>query len=220
VIEVNKIYCEIPTVLNLYAGIGGNRKYWTGVNVTAVEIDPEIAAIYQNHYPEDNVVVGDAHQYLLDHFRRFDFIWSSPPCPSHSRLRTLQKDVIYVEMSLYQEILLLKHWYEGKWLVENVIPYYEPLIAPTTVLHRHNLWCNFYVPFREFEQLETCKKLDERAYLQDKLGFNLDQYSGVDKRKLLRNCVVPEMGKHIFDAAYVGQRMPKEPYLAQAGLFQ
>ena len=32
-------------VLNLYAGIGGNRKLWTNCEVTAVELDQKIAAV-------------------------------------------------------------------------------------------------------------------------------------------------------------------------------
>jgi len=56
-------------ILNLYAGIGGNRKLWTDVEVTAVEMNPKIAAIYQDFFPNDKVIVADAHQYLLDHFK-------------------------------------------------------------------------------------------------------------------------------------------------------
>src|SRR5680860_1285631 len=74
-------------VLNLYAGIGGNRKLWTDCDVTAVEWDEETAKVYQDYFPNDKVIVGDAHQYLLDHYKEFDFIWSSPPCPTHSRAR-------------------------------------------------------------------------------------------------------------------------------------
>ena len=54
-------------VLNLYAGIGGNRKLWQGVEVTAVELNEKIAAVYQSFYPADHVVIGDAHQYLAAH---------------------------------------------------------------------------------------------------------------------------------------------------------
>jgi hypothetical protein len=35
-------------ILNLYAGLGGNRKLWKNVEVTAVENNPEIAKIYQD----------------------------------------------------------------------------------------------------------------------------------------------------------------------------
>lgn len=72
-------------ILNLYAGIGGNRKLWGDEHdITAVEFDERIAAIYQDLYPNDTVIVGDAHQYLLDHYSEFDFIGASPPCPTHS----------------------------------------------------------------------------------------------------------------------------------------
>ena len=74
-------------ILNLYAGIGGNRKLWGSEHeITAVEYDPNIAKIYEDLYPEDNVICGDAHQYLIENFKDYDFIWSSPPCPTHSRM--------------------------------------------------------------------------------------------------------------------------------------
>jgi len=190
-------------VLNLYAGIGGNRKLWKDVEVTAVEINPNIAKIYQDFFPQDKVVIADAHQYLLEHYKEFDFIWSSPPCPTHSRMRFNHKIKVFPDMKLYQEILFLKHFFKGNWVVENVIPYYEPLIKPSKVLHRHCIWSNFGIGDKEFECLKTCKKLDERRYLQEKLGFNLDFFVGVDKRLLLRNCVVPELGLHILKQSQV-----------------
>lgn len=77
-------------ILNLYAGVGGNRKLW-GDNheITAVELNPSVASCYKDLYPNDTVIVGDAHQYLLDHYQEFDFIWSSPPCQSHSDIRRM-----------------------------------------------------------------------------------------------------------------------------------
>ena len=63
-------------ILNLYAGIGGNRKLWGDEHeVTAIEINPEIAGIYKYNFPNDNVIVTDSHQYLLQHYTEFDFIW-------------------------------------------------------------------------------------------------------------------------------------------------
>lgn len=59
-------------VLNLYSGIGGNRKLWKNVDITAVEIDPKIAEIYQDTFPEDKVIVADAHQYLLENYKKFN----------------------------------------------------------------------------------------------------------------------------------------------------
>lgn len=124
-------------ILNLYAGIGGNRKLWSGHEVTAVEYREDIADVYRHYFPDDTLVVGDAHQYLLDHYREFDFIWASPPCQTHSRARFWRSknnekiETKYPDMKLYQEILFLKHYYDGLWVVENVKPFYEPLMLPS-----------------------------------------------------------------------------------------
>ncbi len=82
-------------ILNLYACLGGNRYKWDEVaeeagidmEVTAVELDEELAKLYQERFQNDIVIVADAHQYLLDNYQKFDFIWTSPPCPTHSRAR-------------------------------------------------------------------------------------------------------------------------------------
>ena len=102
-------------ILNLYACLGGNRYKWNEVKndieVTAVEIDLELAKLYKKRFPNDKVIVADAHEYLLHNYKKFDFIWSSPPCPSHSKSRFARhKSTIpmYPDMSLYQQILLLK----------------------------------------------------------------------------------------------------------------
>jgi len=58
---------NIFKVLNLYAGLGGNRLKWTGCEVTAVELEPDLARLYQERFPNDKVIIADAHQYLLDH---------------------------------------------------------------------------------------------------------------------------------------------------------
>lgn len=194
-------------ILNLYAGIGGNRKLWGDEHeITAVEYKPKIAEIYQDHFPNDEMVVGDAHQYLLEHFMDFDFIWSSPPCPTHSQVRfiaTYKKDTgeirqkpVYPDMVLYQEILLLQNYFKGKWCVENVIPFYEPLI-PATQLGSHLFWTNFIVPPYDTESRDHYGTIES---LQGRKGFNLDKYK-VDKRLALRNAVEPEVAKHILHYA-------------------
>ena len=188
-------------VLNLYAGIGGNRKLWTDVEVTAVELDPKIAAIYQDFFPNDKVVVVDAHQYLLEHFKEFDFIWSSPPCPSHSQIRKIcavgrgQNEPIYPDMKLYQEILLLKHYFNGKWCIENVIAFYEPLIKPSEFA-THWFWHNFHISPMGGGSREHLSKIN---VLAERKGFNLDKYSGIDKKLALRNCVESEVALHILN---------------------
>ena len=143
-------------ILNLYACLGGNRYKWDEVaaeagidiEVTAVEWDEELARLYQERFPNDTVIVADAHQYLLDHYQEYDFIWSSPPCPTHSRARFARRNTTvpaYPDMKLYQEIIFLDKWFKGKYIVENVIPYYEPLISAQKK-GRHLYWTNFNLP--------------------------------------------------------------------------
>jgi DNA (cytosine-5)-methyltransferase 1 len=49
-------------------------------------------------------------------------------------------------MKLYQEIIFLDNHFEREILcVENVIPYYEPLI-PAKKRGRHLYWTNFNLP--------------------------------------------------------------------------
>lgn len=192
-------------ILNLYAGIGGNRKLWGDDHeITAIEYKPEIAKIYLDFFPNDKMVIGDAHKYLLEHFEEFDFIWSSPPCPSHSKIRKNtavargQSKPIYPDMKLYEEILLLQHYFKGKWVVENVIAFYKPLIAPYEV-GRHYYWSNFIISTFGGESGEHDGTID---ILEKRKGFDLSGYNGIDKRVILRNCVEPEFGLHIFECAF------------------
>ena len=193
-------------ILNLYAGIGGNRKLWGNDHeITAVEYKPEIAKIYQDFFPNDKVIVADAHQYLLEHFEEFDFIWSSPPCPSHSRIRNIagvgrgQNKPIFPDMRLYEEIIFLQQVYnssgtkfKGKYVVENVISYYKPLCPPQR-FGRHYFWANFLI--RPLEQATRGHNEDMKT-----LG-KLKGFEGIKDRTLLRNCTEPEIGKRILEYA-------------------
>lgn len=185
-------------ILNLYAGIGGNRKFWGNEHeITAVEFKPEIAKIYQDFFPNDKVVIEDAHEYLLKHFQDFDFIWSSPPCPTHSRLNNAfmgtKNPYKFPDMKLYEEIIFLKHFFKGKWVVENVISYYDPLVSPMKIAD-HYYWMNFLVPDMATEGIMHNGSIGQ---LEKRKMFDLSKYKGIDKRKTLRNCVEPEVGKHI-----------------------
>ena len=196
-------------ILNLYACLGGNRYKWNEVKedieVTAVELDPELARLYQERFPNDEVIVADAHQYLLDHYKEFDFIWSSPPCPTHSRLVQSNKNKIkmkYPDMKLYEEILLLKHLYNGKYVVENVIPYYEPLI-PSQKRHRHLYWTNFNLPNkltnREARISTGTNEVKKLCVFHD---YDFYKYKGSQPiNKMARNLVDYEAGKTIFETA-------------------
>ena len=191
-------------VLNLYAGIGGNRKLWEGVEVTAVEYREDIAAVYSCYFPNDKVVIGDAHKYLLEHYEEFDFIWASPPCQTHSKARMWgfknnnKVEKKYPDMSLYQEIIFLKHYFTGKWVVENVDPFYTPLIQPAKKLGRHLFWSNFRISDTKIKEADINRGTS--AEFIELHGFDLSKHKlKTRKDQIYRNCVHPETGLHIFN---------------------
>ena len=212
-------------VLNAYCGIGGNRAMWGDEHeITAVEYNENIAAVYKDRFPNDTVIVADAHEYLLKNYKEFDFIWASPPCPTHSRLCFSKKEKEYPDMKLYQEIILLNSWYKGKYCIENVIPYYEPLIKPSVELGRHYFWTNFNVPFEKFTNIDISRSTPEELLKERGLDISVfdvirdvketrEKGKRFDRRQILRNMVNPEVGKYILDRA-----MEKE-ILIQNGLF-
>ncbi len=189
-------------ILICYAGIGGNRKLWgESHEITAVELNEDVAKIYQDLFPNDKVVVADAHKYLLQHYKEFDFIWSSPPCPTHSRTNHFlkaQKEIDYPDMQLYQEIIFLKHFFKGKFAIENVIPYYKPLIYPTVEIHRHFFWSNFPIYKVNLKEDRVIKDVQGNSIIY---GFNLKNYKIANKRQILRNLVNPKIGKYILNTA-------------------
>ena len=195
-------------ILNLYACLGGNRYKWGDEHeITAVEWDEELAKLYQDRFPNDKVIVADAHQYLLDHYKNFDFIWSSPPCPTHSKVRFTAKNKVsfipkYPDMSLYQEIIFLKHHFNGKYVVENVIPYYEPLI-PAQKRERHLYWCNFTIPnILTHRRINISSGIDEVKKLCKFHDYDFYKYKGNQRiDKIARNLVDYEAGKTILDTA-------------------
>ena len=199
-------------ILNLYACLGGNRYKWdevTDVEVTAVEWDEELAKLYQERFPNDKVVVGDAHQYLLDHYKEFDFIWSSPPCPTHSRARywnssnyDTKTKPVYPDIKLYQEILFLEHYFKGKYIVENVIPYYEPLI-PAKKRGRHLYWANFPLPNTiSIRDVRISSGTNEVKTLCKFHDYDFYKYKGKQPtNKIARNLVDYEAGKTILETA-------------------
>lgn len=180
-------------ILNLYAGIGGNRKLWPeGHEITAVEIEPEICRIYHKNFPNDIVVCGDAHQFLLEHYKEFDFVWSSPPCPTHSGTNNFlnaQGVVRYPDMALWQEIIFLKHFCKVPFVVENVKSYYEPFIAPQQS-GRHYFWANFAIPQFKHEGSQIGRFGPTKKGRTD------------EKDELIRNMVDSKLGLAIFEAAF------------------
>jgi len=199
-------------ILNLYACLGGNRYKWNEVKedieVTAVEWDEELARLYQERFPNDKVIVSDAHKYLLNNYQDYDFIWSSPPCPTHSRMRKTntgegerKSKATYPDMKLYQEILLLEHFFKGKYCVENVIPFYDPLI-PAKKRDRHLYWTNFNLP-NDLKGRKATNFINSKvSYLSEFHDYDFNKYKGNQRMgKIARNLVDYEAAKTIFETA-------------------
>jgi len=208
-------------VLNLYAGIGGNRKLWPEeCEVTAIENKQDIANVYKQFFPKDKVVVADAHKYLLEHYKEFDFIWSSPPCQSHSICNYFLKGqgiIRYPDMRLYEEIILLQIHAKCKWVVENTKSYYAPLIRPQEC-GRHYFWANFTIADLKVDyQISTMnrqaskgtqrKAIIREAQIPELIDLHgLKDFDLSNKQQVLRNCVLPKLGLHVFDCAMKGKQ--------------
>lgn len=196
-------------ILNLFAGIGGNRLLWDdvlpGVKVTAVEFDPEIAKAYSKRFPNDDVIVGDAWDYAAKNYLDFDFIWASPPCQTHSRLNIANnirndRTKILPDFRLYELIVYLKFFCKKPFVVENVVPFYEPLVKPNVNLGRHYFWSNFYIPKQYFEK---STKIIKDIVISDPTDFNLRLFKNIkNKRQVIRNQVDSNLGKYILSCAF------------------
>lgn len=187
-------------ILNLYAWIWWNRSLRTDADVVAVEYNQDIADVYKDRFPKDKVVVWDAHEYLRKNFNKFDFIWSSPPCQTHSSfryniwVRYRWVEPKYPDMTLYEEIIFLDKHFEWKRVVENVKPYYKPLI-PWNLVQRHMFRSNFDIPDKKFQhdKIRTAQIPDlQRLHWVDLSWYNLK-----NKRQVLRNCVLWELWEYV-----------------------
>lgn len=189
-------------LLNLYAGIGGNVASLDRdkFEITSVELIPKIARVYKNRFPGDKLIITDALEFLLNHYQDFDMIWASPPCPTHGQVRKAlvghSHDAKYPDMTLYQIIIFLKHHFNGQWVVENVVPYYEPLIQPSAIIDRHYYWSNFNIT-----EIDVQKTINiSHVKVKD---FDYIDFTGYTGRKdtVIRNMVNSDIGLHIMNCA-------------------
>src|SRR5204863_8871793 len=106
---------------------------------------------------------------------------------------------------LYQEIILLQQFFKGKWVVENVVPYYKPLIDPSFKIGRHLFWSNFYISQFDMPTPPNFINLastESKKIMMDWLGIHYEKniYYGNNHCpvQILRNCVHPDVGNIIF----------------------
>lgn len=109
----------------------------------------------------------------------------------------------YPDMKLYEEIILLDNFFEGKYVVENVISYYNPLIPPKK-RNRHYYWTNFNLPndLNERKAPSMTRTKDELNEWIKFYDYDFNKYKGSkDKRTIARNLIDYEAGKTILDTA-------------------
>ena len=203
-------------ILNLFSGLGGNRKPWKNCHVVAIENNQQIARYYLKRFPGDTVIIADAYEYLLEHYDEFDFIWVSPPCKTHSRLNIIidaKRDkgfrVKLPDLRIYSTIFFLRRFFKGLWVVENVRPYYDPLIKPTFKLGRHVFWSNFHVPPKEFKHREYFNRGCDIAEAKEFDLSILKGFKGSRRDRALRNLVHPGISAHIMKHA-LGKKTRQE----------
>ena len=104
-------------------------------------------------------------------------------------------------MKLYEEVIFLDKFFKGKYVVENVIPYYEPLI----IAHkrgRHLYWTNFLLPNILSQRKSPIMEIDGIEKWSLYHDFNFLKYKGKQRiDKIARNLVDYKAGKTILETA-------------------
>jgi DNA (cytosine-5)-methyltransferase 1 len=121
-------------------------------------------------------------------------------------------------MSLYEEIIFLQTYHKGNWVVENVVPYYTPLIQPTRRIGRHLFWSNFDFMADDVKRPKNFIASNGQASAEDLKQWLGISYAGnlyYDGRhcpaQVLRNAVHPEIGRQIFESIPSSITMPHQP---------
>jgi len=218
----------MANICNAFGGVGANTHNWSRDkhDITHIEYNKEIARCNEQLHPEDTVVVEDAIIHLENNWDQYDYIWASPPCPSHSSIRKAgakkgQYTAKMPDMDLYSVIVFLDEFFQGEFTVENVKPYYKRLdkqerekirnrqtvIPPASETSRHLFWSSHEVP--EVRLPTQNIHHGNHSDMTEWLGIpELNDYTfqSVEKRKVLRNCVHPKIGEAILKSKNVKQQ--------------
>lgn len=140
-------------ILDLFCGVGGVARGFQkflneqGIEYEyhAVDIDRSILLAHKVVNKNSVTILRDAYSFEDDELSQYDFIWASPPCETHSIAGIWRRKFgVEPDMRLYELIIKL-HRLGIPFVVENVKPYYNPPIKPTSKANRHVLWSNLSI---------------------------------------------------------------------------
>ena len=105
-------------------------------------------------------------------------------------------------MKLYEEIIFLEYHFKGKYVVENVNPYYEPMLNPKK-RKRHHYWTNFILPANLSDRNDTSLvQASSIKALSEFHDYDFSKYKAEQRRlKIARNLVDYKAGKTILETA-------------------
>jgi len=209
-------------ILNLYAGLGGNRRLWDGHEITAIEYVPEIADVYSKQFPDDEVFIEDVLEFVRHHnLDRYDFIWASPPCVTHSCATSFHRRYVPDLTQTHGLRIFFDYQIKNKetyYVIENVQPFYKlpSEWKPSVKLGRHCFWANFHIrkpkePIAD-ERIHydmTKHKRTRSLYMRGSIkllakyhNFDLKLLEGFTKTrkdKVLKNMTHHLIGKYVLD---------------------
>ena len=210
-------------ILNLYGGLGGNRLKWDDHEVTMVESDGDLCNIYQERFPNDEVWQEDVIKIVEEEdLQKFDFIWASPPCTTHSKTSFFHGRRVPDLTQLFGLRLHLEsNAFHGLYCIENVQPHYK---IPeewmyTAAIDRHRFWANFYIDSSHSEldnripnnRMKGVKRKDQNTIIiNGKIGdlaayhdfpLELLMFFPSRKDKVLRNMLHYSIGEYVLEYA-------------------
>ena len=171
-------------VLNAFAGLGGNTELWDRKKYDVIHIENNINRydFLADKFPDDVVIDRDAYEYIERYFMAYDIIWASPPCQTHSSVRWLNESkpgfkYKIPDMRLYGLIHFLKRAAKNQiWIVENVEPYYQPLIETKARVGRHIVWSNRYISDKKYPSDNIIHITKNRKDVRDRMNPEIGKY--------------------------------------------